>query len=189
MSLLNEMHSSRSGFSNPQEEALLNLVATAEAVNKLGDQFLKPLGVSRAQFNILLLLRYEGAEGLKQVDISRRLIITSANVSVLLDRMEGHGWLRRETADRRTNLIHLTPAGRGLFEKIEPVYNRQVLAVMQGLDGGELTQLTRLLEKLRGGWRALAGGAATAAAGNGRPALAEPAEAATDDMGAAGDAV
>lgn len=153
MSLLNEMHSSRSHFSNPQEEALLNLVATAEAVNKLGDQFLKPLGVSRAQFNILLLLRYEGVEGLKQVDISRRLIITSANVSVLLDRMEGHGWIRRETADRRTNLIHMTPAGRTLFDRIEPIYNRRVLEVMSGLEAGDLAQLTRLLEKLRGGWR------------------------------------
>ncbi|HTL53770.1 MAG TPA: MarR family transcriptional regulator [Planctomycetota bacterium] len=159
MSLLREMRSSRSQFSNPQEEALLNLVATSELLGKLGAQFLRPHGVSRAHFNILLLLRYEGAEGLKQVEISRRLIITSANVSVLLDRLEARGWITREMIDRRTNLVRLSPAGRQVLDQVEPIYNQRVIQVMSGLDASELNALTRLLEKLRGGLMALAGSA------------------------------
>lgn len=155
MSLLNDMRASRSRFSNPQEEALLNLVATSELLGKLGDQFLRPHGVSRAHFNLLLLLRYEGVDGLKQVEISRRLIITSANVSVLLDRMEDRAWITREMIDRRTNLVRLAPAGRKVLDEVEPIYNQRVMQVMSGLDAAELVALTRLLEKLRGGLLAL----------------------------------
>ena len=88
MSLLEDMKSGKSRFSNIYEESLLNLIATSDIVNKLADRFLKSYGITRSQFNILMMLKYDGKEGLKQVEISERMIVTASNVSGQIDRLE-----------------------------------------------------------------------------------------------------
>ena len=79
------------------------------------------------------------------------MLVNRANITSLVDRMEKAGIVTRDahSKDRRFNIVKLTPKGKNLFEKVEPVYIRQVKKVMSPLSERELNSLMRLLEKIR----------------------------------------
>jgi MarR family 2-MHQ and catechol resistance regulon transcriptional repressor len=69
---------------------------------------------------------------------------------MVVDNLEKHGWVRREThpEDRRVTIVRLTPAGEALIREIFP---RQVEAIVQEfsmLTAEEQKELGRLCKKL-----------------------------------------
>ncbi len=136
---------------NIREEALLDLVATSEIIRKIGDRFFKDYGLTRAQFNILVLLREAGDGGLAQVQIGREMIVTAANVSNHMERLERAGLIAREQKDRRTNRVVLQPKAKKLLGRIDKEYFARIDQVMGVLTEKENKQLSTLLAKLRAG--------------------------------------
>jgi DNA-binding MarR family transcriptional regulator len=144
------------GYPNPIEdgghEAALAVVLTGAMLAKEGDSLLRCHGVTEAQFNVLMLLRYQcPAAGSPQSALCRMLLVNRSNVTGLVDRMEAAGWLERhpDPADRRVNLVRLTPSGRSLAKRAEMTYLARVSEVMAGLDPPEVQILCRLLERVR----------------------------------------
>ena len=111
---------------NMYEEALLNLVATSEIIRKIGDRLFSQYGLTRAQFNILVLVREGGEAGLTQVEIGREMIVTASNISSHMDRLEKMGLIVREQRDRRTNGIRLTPKAQALLDEVLAALSRSV---------------------------------------------------------------
>ena len=134
---------------NIREEALLDLVATSEILRKIADRFFSEWGLTRAQFNILILVREGGKEGLTQVQIGKEMIVTAANISSHMDRLEKMGLIVREQRDRRTNGIRLTPKAQALLDEVDEPYYRRIEEVMGALEENENKELARLLSKLR----------------------------------------
>lgn len=151
MALKEELKLKR-GFGLVEHEAMLNIYYTTASLRKSADSFFKALGLTDVQFNVLMLLVYQGGdEGLSQVQLSDMMLVNRANVTTLIDRMEKAGLVARtsHSDDRRTNIIKLTAKGKKVFEKAEPMYEQMIKKSMAGFSKNDLGKLISVLEKVR----------------------------------------
>src|SRR5262249_25614973 len=132
-------------------EALLGIVRTASAIQKLSDRFFSEFGITDAQFNILMLLKYNGGKRVSQQDLSDRLVVNKSNTVVLVDSLEKPAVEKRKPAarDRRLNHIVFTPKGTRLMRSIEQQYFARIDQVMRSLAGRQKRDLTSALDRLR----------------------------------------
>ena len=158
MTLSREIELNRD-FESPQEEALLALVWTYQKMTKMSADFFRRHDLTETQFNALMIVADYQSEGIRQVELARRLLINPASTGTLIDALESKGWLLRVRAatDRRAYELQLTDTGTSLLASFKPVYYGLVNDAMAGLEHGELRQLTGLLDRFRDGLtRALA---------------------------------
>jgi DNA-binding MarR family transcriptional regulator len=133
-------------------EAVLNILVTADLLAKEGERVVAPFGITEAQFNVLMLLRYQSeGGGLDQTALGRMLVVNRSNVTGLVDRMERAGWVVRtpDPGDRRVKQVSLTPAGVSVLEQAEPVYLHRVQDVVGSLSTAERSTLAKILGRLR----------------------------------------
>ena len=107
----------------PEEAAFLDLLRTTDMLSRGLIQVIKTEDLSATQYNVLRILR--GApEGLSCGEIASRMITRDPDVTRLLDRLEKRGLISRcrETKDRRTVMVRMTPNGLKLLTRLdEPV--------------------------------------------------------------------
>jgi DNA-binding MarR family transcriptional regulator len=84
-------------------------------------------------------------------ELSARLMVTSGNVTGLINAMEKDGLVvrRRHPADRRSTLIGMTEPGRALFARMAPAHAQWIEQVMVGLDRTQVAQLWEALGQLK----------------------------------------
>lgn len=84
-------------------------------------------------------------------DVARRLMVTPAVVTGLIDRLERRGYVRRinSTDDRRRVLLALTDEGRAAAESVTSLLQREMTAVLVSFSPSELEQLDKSLARLR----------------------------------------
>jgi DNA-binding MarR family transcriptional regulator len=150
--LQNEIKQTRP-FASVEEEALLSLLRTADALARRGAEVLKPSGLSPTQYNVLRILRGAGESGLACGEIGERMITRDPDITRLLDRMETRGLLARarSTEDRRVITTRITPGGLTLLKKLDGVMADKTRRLMQSLGTTRLRTLVRLLDALRDG--------------------------------------
>jgi DNA-binding MarR family transcriptional regulator len=108
-----------------------------------------------------LLVRLGERHGaVRQVDLAESVLGDPPNVSRLVDGLEARGMVERrpDPRDRRTRLLHLTPAGAKV---VDDVYERVIderHAVFAGFDTAELAALTRALRRIDANLRRMLGG-------------------------------
>jgi MarR family transcriptional regulator, 2-MHQ and catechol-resistance regulon repressor len=137
-------------FKDLRHEAVLNVIHTATFLATLGSALFRRHGLTVAQFNVLFALKYKlGA--ITQSALSRRLVVTRASMTSVLDKLEAKGLVQRKAVpdNRRIYHISLTPAGRTLINAIEPKYRDDLHAVMADLSDAEARTLIGLLERVR----------------------------------------
>jgi DNA-binding MarR family transcriptional regulator len=140
------------GFAVVEHEAMLNIYYTTASLKKRADAFFKDFGLTDVQFNLMMLLTYQGGdEGLSQAQISEMMLVNRANVTTLIDRMEKTDLVARTSlsGDRRTNIIKMTTKGKKIFEKTEPLYDKMTKEAMTGFSQSDLQKLVTILEKVR----------------------------------------
>lgn len=101
------------------------------------------------QLQVLALLR--ATPGLTGQELAEQVGVSTPTMSGVVDRIAAKGWVEREhdPADRRRVLLRPTADGLAVMARLETP-GRQALAVLtQGLSEQELTDLCRLLERLR----------------------------------------
>jgi len=138
---------------NLTHEALLSIYHTASLARKRSTDFFGSYGITDVQFNLLMLVRYQGGEegNLKQVDLSRMMLVNRANVTAIIDRLEKAGLVVRTAVpkDRRSHYVRLTKKSRALLGRVEKKYFREIDGIREVLDDGELKELVRMLEQVR----------------------------------------
>jgi len=143
----------KKGFETGEHEALLNIYYTASLLKKKADVFFHQFGLTDVQFNVIMLLAYQGGsqQGLSQAQLSDMMLVNRANITSLIDRMEKAEMVTRtaEPGDRRYNIVKMTAKGKKVFAKVEPSYLEQVRKIMASLDTPELKKLMTMLEKVR----------------------------------------
>jgi DNA-binding MarR family transcriptional regulator len=138
-------------FARLEAEVILNLMRTADALNRGVEEILKPSGLSGTQYNVLRILRGAGESGLCCREAAERMITRDPDITRLVDRLERRGLLARSRSntDRRVITVHITEAGRELLKKLDrPIeeFNRKRLSHMEK---GDLHKLLNLLEAAR----------------------------------------
>ncbi|MEA3364031.1 MAG: MarR family transcriptional regulator [Candidatus Hydrogenedentes bacterium] len=146
-------------FQDIRHEAMLGIVRTATLASVFAGKILRQFDLTQAQFNVLFALRYK-TRAITQVELGRRLVVTRATVTSVLDKLESKGYVeRRDVPDnRRSYHVELTEAGRALVEKVEPVYRDSIHYVLGYLDEGKLKRLIGMLEPARARLRELTNG-------------------------------
>jgi DNA-binding MarR family transcriptional regulator len=138
-------------LASDNHEALLSLVRTSSLMQKLSDRFFSQFGLTDVQFNILMILKEHGSEGLSQQELSEHLIVTKSNVVGLIDRLERGDYVKRVShpSDRRFNQIVLTPKGQKLEARVEKSYFKEVDKMMNVLSSTEKRSVVKAMESIR----------------------------------------
>ena len=149
MSLEKELNLDRP-MQDPRHEAVLNVVRTASLLSLKGSDLFRQFGLTEAQFNVLFSLKYK-EKVWTQSDLGKRLVVTRASVTSVLDKLESKGLVARlgVEGNRRIYHIDLTPEGRALIDEVEPLYRRDVYEAMADLDEAACRTLTKNLERIR----------------------------------------
>lgn len=114
------------------------------------DRRLRPLGLTRVQWQALLWLSRAGG-ALVQRELSDHLEIGAPATVALVDRMERDGLVTRSPVpgDRRRNAVVLTPGARRLLKTIETTAGQLRREVMSGLSRDDVNTLCALLGKAK----------------------------------------
>jgi DNA-binding MarR family transcriptional regulator len=135
-------------FSSLEEEALLNLIRTADCINRAFHLKIRTWGVTSTQYNVLRILRGAHPEALTCSEIGSRMIATDPDITRLLGRLKALKLIRqnRDRHDRRIMLTRISDAGLELLEQMDPVVERLHGEMLGNLSKKELAELIRLLE-------------------------------------------
>jgi len=134
-----------------EHECLLNVLYTATMLYKASYVYFRQYGITDAQFNVLIQLRYEKQQELSQADLGRRLVVNKADMTGIIDRLEKAGLVMREDhpKDRRVNIIKITRKGRDIVNKLEPGYFTAVKKAMSSMSKNDMKTIIKGMEKIR----------------------------------------
>lgn len=138
-------------FSSAQEEALLNLLRTADRLSHAMQRAIRPWGVTATQYNVLRILRGAGPDGLTCSEIGGRMLTSDPDITRLLRRLKALKLIRqhRDRRDRRIVRTMISEAGLKLLEEMDPAIMRTPDALLGHMSAEEIAGLTRLLERAR----------------------------------------
>jgi DNA-binding MarR family transcriptional regulator len=107
------------------------------------------------RFDLLAQLQRQPA-GLRMRELSRRLMVTSGNITALADQLEAEGLIERlaQSGDKRATLLRLTALGTSRFAQMAHTHERWVVEQCAGLTRSEQQSLHALLGKLKIGMSA-----------------------------------
>lgn len=144
-------------FTSREQEAYLALLRTADAVQSSMESKLKEFGLTGTQYNALRILRGAGPEGLPCSEIGERMITHDPDITRLLNRLEGRGFVERTRAkhDRRVINGKITAAGKNLLREMDGPVEQQGREMLRHVSHADLRRLIDLLEQIRGGFRTL----------------------------------
>lgn len=138
-------------FSSVEEEAILNLLRTADFFERAVQQKTRAWGVSSTQYNVLRILRGAGPEGLTCSAIGQRMITAEPDITRLLGRLRALKLIRqrRDRRDRRVVRTQIAEAGLELLKKMDPAIQAAPKEMLAHLSAAETAEFIRLLEKAR----------------------------------------
>lgn len=125
------------------------------------------------QFEVLAELARADARGFTFVELSRLLLVTSGNLTGIVDRLEQQRLVERcpDGTDRRVIRVALTEKGRRTTDEVLPAHAADIEAILSFMPRASLTLLSELLGKLRDGLHERGGRDRTVAARRRQPAL------------------
>ena len=111
----------------------------------------------RAQFDTTLprfdlMAQLERApDGMKMKELSRRMMVTSGNITGITDQLEAEGLVERAEVegDRRAYLVRLTPKGRKQFNAMAQAHEAWIVDAFAGLSPRDIQTLHALLGKVK----------------------------------------
>lgn len=126
------------------------IISSGNVLLREAGRLFKPHEISAAQFNVLTLLA-DAPQGLRQSVIAQQLVVDPSSTTYVVDLMESREWVKRvaDGEDRRAWRIKLTPAGRALHEKVEPLYAAALRAMSRGLDPKTIIPMTNSLDEIQ----------------------------------------
>src|SRR5580692_4260792 len=115
-----------SPFSSAEEEAVLNIMRTADLLHREVHRRTRGWGITSTQYNVLRILRGAQPHGLPCAAIGDRMITAEPDITRLLNRLKGLKLIRqrRDSQDRRVVITHISEAGLELLRQMEPVIER-----------------------------------------------------------------
>ncbi len=131
-------------------ECAMNLVLTADLLEKRINSLLQPFDLSPATGLVLSILA-DSETLISPNQIAERLIISRASVTSLLDSLEKRGFVKRQPhqSDRRMLLVELTPLGQQVANQFRPVVHQNQKMWLNALNEKEQEQLIQMLHRLQ----------------------------------------
>ena len=109
-------------------------------------------GITLPRFDLMAQLDRH-PEGLRMGELGKRMMVTSANVTGIVDLLEREELVVRDPVpgDGRASSVRLTPAGRRAFERMAARHEGWIIELMGHLDEHERATLMALLSTMKRG--------------------------------------
>ena len=134
----------------PRMRAVTSLMRVHQLVLTELDELLRPLGLTFARYEVLVLLSFSRRGALPLGKIGERLQVHATSVTPLVKRLEAAELIRRtpHPEDGRAVLASITPKGRTVLDQAtEAIVNARF--ALGALSDSECDQLTSLLTQPR----------------------------------------
>ena len=130
--------------------AITSLMRAHQIALSRVETVLRPLGVTFARYEVLMLLYLSRRRSLPMRTIGSRLQVHQTSVTNAVDRLEEAGLVvrRPHPTDRRATLVELTKDGAALAERATAELNAAVFAD-PGLSPSSVTSLVAVLRRMR----------------------------------------
>jgi len=108
--------------------------------------------ITLSRFDLMAQLERH-REGLTMGELSRRMMVSGGNITVIVDQLEKEQLVQRKVAatDRRSFRVLLTASGRKSFARMAVAHEQWVVDLFSGLDERAQEQLNTLLGHLKTG--------------------------------------
>ena len=132
-------------------KTIVGLKKTSDMLEVTHNIFFKQYGISNTKFNVLIILYEEQKNGIMLSEIGEQMLVTKANITGLIDRLEKDGFVKRtrDEKDRRKIMAVITKKGIEFTEKVKVEYKKWVENLMSELKEEEKNQLIATLSKLQ----------------------------------------
>ena len=140
-------------FFSLEEEALLNLLRSADCMHRAFHRKTRTWGLTSTQYNVLRILRGAQPSGLTCSAIGDRMITAEPDITRLLSRLKALKFVtqHRDRQDRRVVWTKISDTGLQLLAEMDPVIQKAPLELLGHLSKTELAEFIRLLELARTG--------------------------------------
>ena len=93
--------------------------------------------------------RSHSSHGLTMTQLSRRLLVSNGNATVLVDRLVADGLLSRlpSAADRRSTVVSLTQKGIKEFALMAQAHEEWISEILADIDAGDAAVMMGILER------------------------------------------
>lgn len=131
----------------------IEITKTYDLLDDVFNRHFARFGLSPVKFNALMQLLHAGDEGLVLSELSEKMLVSRANITGLVDRLEKDGLVFREAdlRDRRIWRAKVTARAKELLSVIVPIHGDFTGTVLSALNPDEKELLIKLLEKLQSG--------------------------------------
>jgi MarR family 2-MHQ and catechol resistance regulon transcriptional repressor len=143
----------RSRYDGPAREiraldTYVKLMRASNAVQARLEPRFRAIGLTERQFGVLEALLHLGP--LQQHEIGKKVLVSRANITLIVDQLSDRGLVRRERQrdDRRCVRVHLTAEGRRQIGALFPSHAAVIADVLSPLSASEQRRLGRLCRKL-----------------------------------------
>ena len=129
--------------------AWTSIVGAYKMVHVLMNQQLSEIGLTFPQYRVIRALGRSGVMPMNK--IGEHMLVTPANITGLVDRLEGRGYVERKGVgtDRRVVRIGLTRKGKSSYQRTSVQHRRLISKIMGVLNRDELLNLTGQLQKVK----------------------------------------
>jgi len=136
----------------PQNAFIYIFMNSYQEISLQLEKCMKEFDLSLAKFNVLMVLKHQCNDGgLSQVEICNKLLVTAANVTKMLDRLEKEEFITKQPRDRRTNIIKITQKGSNLLDKVWIEYQKTVDNITKELTIKDLIEVNAKLMQISKG--------------------------------------
>ncbi|MGB9803011.1 MarR family winged helix-turn-helix transcriptional regulator [Desulfofundulus sp.] len=132
---------------------VIELSRTMDLLEDLLARHFAHFNLSQPKFNALMELYHAGEQGLPLSELGQRMLVSRANITGLVDRLERDGLVIRvvDPKDRRVIRAQITPRAVQLLHGVLPLYNDLINRAISCLNREEKETLIHLLVKLQKG--------------------------------------
>src|SRR6201999_459370 len=133
-------------FASPAQEALLSVVVAANAINDIMDRVCEEHGITRAQYNVLRILRGVHPRGHARCEIACRMLDRASDITRLVDRLQARKLVKRTrgSEDQRQAVTVITAKGLKLLQWMQPRIDEESADIVNRLNDDDCRHLSRL---------------------------------------------
>ena len=133
-------------FSSPAQEAVLSILVAANTLNERMDRLCEEYKITRAQYNVLRILRGVYPQGHSRSEIACRMMDRASDVTRLVDRLQARRLVKRTrgSEDQRQAVTCITAKGIKLLNAMQPHVDAESELIQSRLSDHNCRELSRL---------------------------------------------
>jgi DNA-binding MarR family transcriptional regulator len=126
------------------------LSCTVRIENEIRSRLRSEFGITLPRFDLMAQLERH-PQGLRMGELSKRMMVTSGNVTGITDQLEQEKLVARvpDTKDRRAYSVKLTAAGRRTFARMAAEHEGWVTELLGGMSAQDKSKLIQLLSQMK----------------------------------------